>query len=494
MTKFLWGVYPYICFTLFFVVPIVRMLVHPYSWTTRASGLFGSRLLGYASQLFHWGLLVVLIGHVAGWVGGLLGLPGWVNFFYWSALTGGFAALAGSVAALLRRFAVPEVRAMSQSDDYLVHLFLIAILGIALYQVTVDGIFGLAYTAAPWFASVWTLSPQPELMASASLLTKLHVFLALTFFAYFPFTKLVHFWALPINYFVRPYQVMRTMRYTLQRKREYALRSDQSYLFYAIALSVLIAVGISLLPGKPMLAGLEASKTTPQSGIEAQTGYPLYVSQCARCHGIDGTGDGPGAGSPRFASPPRNLVAGQYRFVSTDNGVASDADIYRTILKGLPSAGMPGFAALSPQQLGSLVSVLDHFWSDRSQPGQAIAVAARPPPSDETQSTGRQLFADACAMCHGETGHGDGDLAAGILDSAGNMVPPANLAEGRLKTGRDPEQIYLRIAAGIPDGQSGSLMPAFSYFSGDEIWAVVDFLESEMLPPGGSVASTQTAR
>ncbi len=494
MTKFLWGVYPYICFTLFFVVPIVRMLVRPYSWTTRASGLFGSRLLGYASHLFHWGLLILLIGHVAGWVGGLLGLPGWVNFFYWSALIGGFAALAGSIAALLRRFTVPEVRAMSQSDDYLVQLFLIAILGIALYQVVIDQIFGLAYTAAPWFASVWTLSPQPELMASASLLTKLHVFLALTFFAYFPFTKLVHFWSLPINYFVRPYQVMRTMRYTLQRKREYALRSDQSYLFYAIALSVLIVVGISLLPSRPMLAGMEASMAAPAPGIEAQTGYPLYVSQCARCHGIDGAGDGPGAGSPTFASPPRDLVAGQYRFVSTDNGVASDADLYRTMLKGLPSAGMPGFGGLSNAQLRSLVSVLDHLWRDRTEPGQTIAVTSRPATSDKTRSAGRQLYADACAMCHGETGRGDGDLAAEFLDLAGNIVPPANLAEGRLKTSRDPEQIYMRIAAGIPGGESGSLMPSFSYLSSDEIWSLVDFLEREIMPPRRSAASTQAVR
>lgn len=494
MSKFLWGVYPYICFTLFFAVPIVRMLVRPYSWTTRASGLFGSRLLGYASHLFHWGLLIVLIGHVAGWVGGLLGLPGWVNFFYWSALIGGFAALAGSIAALLRRFAVPEVRAMSQSDDYLVHLFLIAILGIALYQVLIDQIFGLAYTAAPWFASVWTLSPQPELMASASLLTKLHVFLALTFFAYFPFTKLVHFWSLPINYFVRPYQVMRTMRYTLQRKREYALRSDQSYLFYAIALSVLIVVGISLLPSRPMLAGMEGSTVAPEPGLEVQTGYPLYVSQCARCHGIDGAGDGPGAGSPTFASPPRDLVAGQYRFVSTDNGVASEADLYRTILKGLPAAGMPGFGELSDSQLRSLVSVLDHFWRDRSEPGQTIAVTSRPLPSDETRNMGRQLYADACAMCHGETGRGDGDLAAEIFDLAGNIVPPANLAEGRLKTSRDPEQIYMRIAAGIPGGESGSLMPSFSYLSSDEIWSLVDFLERELMPPRRSAAFTEAER
>jgi len=117
-------------------------------------------------------------------------------------------ALTGSVIALVRRFVVPEVRAMSsQLDDYLVHFFLITILGIALYQVIFDQTFGIAYAVAPWFASIWAFSPDPALMEGATTLTQVHVFVALTFFAYFPFTKLVHFWTYPINYFVRPYLV-----------------------------------------------------------------------------------------------------------------------------------------------------------------------------------------------------------------------------------------------------------------------------------------------
>lgn len=483
MTKFLWGVYPYICFMLFFAIPVIRMIVRPYSWTTRASGLFGRRLLGYASHLFHWGLLVVLIGHLAGWIGGLMGLPGWINFFFWSALLGGIATMAGSILALSRRFMVPEVRAMSQTDDYLVHYFLIAILGIGLYQVVVDRIFGLAYTAAPWFASIWTLAPQPELMASASLLTKLHVFLALTFFAYFPFTKLVHFWALPLNYFVRPYQVMRTARYTLQRKWEGAMRSDQSYLFYAIAFTILVVVGISTMLEKPTIAGMAESAIGNKSKLAQQTGYPLYVSQCARCHGIEGKGDGPGANSPTFAALPRDLVAGSYRFVSTDNGVASDADLYRTLEMGLPTAGMPGFGKLSDQQLDSLVAVLGHFWDERPEVGNMIAVGARPAATEETRKLGQQLYADSCAMCHGETGHGDGELATSILDLNGATILPANLALGNLKAGRQPEQIYLRIAAGIPGGESGWVMPPFGYMDPDEMWSIVDFLENKILPP-----------
>jgi hypothetical protein len=94
------------------------------------------------------------------------------------------------------------------------------------------------YVVAPWFASIWAFSPDPELMEGASLLTQVHVFLALTLFAYFPFTKLVHFWTLPVNYFVRPYQVMRTNRFHSESKWEFALRSDKSYLTYTASILV----------------------------------------------------------------------------------------------------------------------------------------------------------------------------------------------------------------------------------------------------------------
>ncbi len=247
MTNLIWGVYPYVAFTLFFAVPIIRMAFRPYSFSTRASGLFNRRMQGWAMHLFHWGILAVLVGHIAGFVGGALYLDVWVDpVFFWLALVGGVMTLVGSVFALVRRIVVPEVRAMSsQSDDYLVHVFLIAILGIALYQVVVEQTFGFAYVVAPWFASIWSFSPDPELMAGASLLTQIHVFLALTFFAYFPFTKLVHFWTLPVNYFVRPYQVMRTNRYHSEGRWEFALRSDKSYMTYTASILVVGVVALS---------------------------------------------------------------------------------------------------------------------------------------------------------------------------------------------------------------------------------------------------------
>ncbi len=236
MNTFVWGIYPYICFTLFFLVPIVRMRYRPYSFTTRASGIFGTKLLGLASLLLHWGILLVFAGHVAGFVGGSTGNQAWLDFFKYTAYGGGLMAMAGSALALLRRIVVPEVRAMSQPDDYIIHLFLIVIIGIALYQYAVQQTFGIVYAVSPWFASIWAFAPDPSLMEGATPITKWHVFLALTLAAYFPFTKLVHVWTVPVNYFVRPYQSMRTMRNKFQGKQkwEFALRSDKSFMLYLL--------------------------------------------------------------------------------------------------------------------------------------------------------------------------------------------------------------------------------------------------------------------
>ena len=488
MSNFLWGVYPYLCIVLFFTVPIIRMATRPFSWSTRASGLFGRKLLGVASLLLHWGLFVVLAGHLAGLIGGVLGSSAAIGFFYWSGLLGGFMALAGSVMALARRLRVPEVRAMSQPDDYIVHLFLIGIVGLALYQVVVHRIFGIAYTASSWAASLWTFSPQPDLMASVSLLTKLHVLLALTFFGYFPFTKLVHFWTFPINYFVRPRISMRTQRYRFQRRWEFAFRSDKSWLTYGLGAVAVIFLLAGMLLGRPRQS--EGSATPPALAMVATTNgsrltaYPLYVSQCARCHGLDGRGDGPGAGSVTFSAVPRDLVAARYHFVSTQNGVASDDDLYRTIHKGLTNTGMPAFSELTDGQILSLIDVLNGFRAGGSKPGPPIYVGSPPPASEQSIARGRELYLDVCVSCHGNEGRGDGTVLS--FDYLEQVVEPADLAAGDIKSGDDAEQVYLRISAGIPGGYAGAdVMLDFGKLPESDRWALVHYLKAVIMPQTG---------
>lgn len=198
---------PYAALALFFLVPIYRKRTNDiaWDWTTRASGLFDNRGIGIASLFLHWGLLFVFAGHLLGIAGSLLGGGPYVDVFFRIGAAGGVAALFGSLLALVRRILSPRMRAMSTTQDYVIHLFLLAILLPALYYSLIVGAFGLSYTVFPWFVGLFTLSPDVEAVAGAPLAIRVHVVASFLFWAYFPFTKLVHLWSAPLGYLVRPY-------------------------------------------------------------------------------------------------------------------------------------------------------------------------------------------------------------------------------------------------------------------------------------------------
>lgn len=137
---------------------------------------------------------------------------------------------------------------------------------------------------------------------------------------------------------------------------------------------------------------------------------------------------------------------------------------------------MPAFAGLDDAQIGSLVNVVRAFAkTPREQPGARIEVP--PGPQHVEVKKGRELFLQACAPCHGQTGLGDGPTAASMKDFAGRPAKPRDFSKGQLKAGKEPEQIYLRIAAGIPP-----VMPTFKEtFKPEEIWSIVEFVEAELL-------------
>jgi high-affinity iron transporter len=169
-------------------------------------------------------------------------------------------------------------------------------------------------------------------------------------------------------------------------------------------------------------------------------------------------------------------VSGQYRFVSTITGIASDADLAHTIRNGLVPAGMPAFAELSDEQVSSLVGVLNHLWKDRPAPGETVIVPAAPPTANVER--GAALYTAMCASCHGASGRGDGPAIDAIRDWKGRAVLPRDLTSGELKVGRSPEQIYVRIKVGVP----GLMPPMGAGLPPNEIWSIVQYLETSILP------------
>ena len=185
-------------------------------WTTRSTGFFGRASIGPASLCLHWGAIILVVAHVVGLIGGAFNFAGWVDFFRWTGLAGGLLFVFGIIWALVRRLVIPQVKAMSTPDDYIILLFLILIGGFGLYQSAVELVFGISYSAGSWIGGIFTLQPDVSKIAGAPLVNKLHIIFALCFFAYLPFTKLVHIFSFPFGYIGRPFISMR--RYVALKK------------------------------------------------------------------------------------------------------------------------------------------------------------------------------------------------------------------------------------------------------------------------------------
>lgn len=179
-------------------------------WTTRSTGFFGRASIGPAALTLHWGLVILVVTHVLGFVGGAGNWPLLIDFFRWAGMFGGILVLYGASWAFARRLIVPQLRAMSTLEDHIVLLFLIVITGLGLYHSAVQLAFGVSYAVGPWLVSLITLQPDGGLIAGASLVVKLHMITALLFLAYLPFTKLVHVFSYPFGYVTRPYISMRS--------------------------------------------------------------------------------------------------------------------------------------------------------------------------------------------------------------------------------------------------------------------------------------------
>jgi len=62
-----------------------------------------------------------------------------------------------------------------------------------------------------WGRNIVTFDPADAVasISQVGLLFKLHIFLGITVFLVFPFSRLVHIWSAPVAYPMRAYQVVR---------------------------------------------------------------------------------------------------------------------------------------------------------------------------------------------------------------------------------------------------------------------------------------------
>ncbi len=157
------------------------------------------------------------------------------------------------------------------------------------------------------------------------------------------------------------------------------------------------------LPGKPNPAN------KPELPDQNLSFHKLFVANCAGCHGAKGEfGPAPPLNDPLFVS------------------IVPDEDLLNVIRAGRRGTPMPPFlidngGMLTQQQIEVLVAGIKSQWNAKttdleSPPPYQLTNAGAVQSPDERQR-GHEVFARACAGCHGENGLGNSaDHGAGPIN------------------------------------------------------------------------------
>jgi nitrate reductase gamma subunit len=218
----LFAVYPYISLVVLLIGSLIRFDREPYTWKSDSSQMLRKRELRLGSNLFHYGVIVVILGHFAGFLA-----PHWavdwaltpVAHQLLAMIVGGIAgllAIVGLTILIHRRLADPRIRLNSRKWDIAITLMLwlqllLGLLTVPLSAFHMDG--ELFETLTSYVKGIVTLdSGAAALMLHVPLTYKLHILLGFTLFLVSPFTRMIHIWsgAGALAYLFRPYQIVRT--------------------------------------------------------------------------------------------------------------------------------------------------------------------------------------------------------------------------------------------------------------------------------------------
>ncbi|OGS94343.1 MAG: respiratory nitrate reductase subunit gamma [Gallionellales bacterium RBG_16_56_9] len=235
LNNLLFGVYPYVCLTVFFIGSWLRFDREQYGWKSDSSQLLSKPWMRWASNCFHFGVLAIFGGHLVG-----LLTPHKVfqmlmddMSHQWVAITAGtifgLVMLFGGTILLFRRFFNSRISLTSRWSDKFTISWVMFTLVLGLLTIPVSlghaghGDPRVVTAMAEWIQSIVYLYPTPAYLEGVDTIFKLHVLAGMTVFLIFPFTRLVHIWSMPFGYIARAYQIVRTKRVKYQKIDRYDL-------------------------------------------------------------------------------------------------------------------------------------------------------------------------------------------------------------------------------------------------------------------------------
>lgn len=222
LNHFIFSIYPYIALSIFLLGSLARFEREQYTWKSDSSQMLKRGNLRVGSICFHIGILSLFATHMVGLLTPVevyhtFGLT--ASLKQMMAIVGGAAlgglCLIGLLILLHRRLTEPRIRAVTSIGDKVLLLWLLVtlLLGLASIFVSVGHLDGhVMMQLGGWAQHIVTFrSGAVELITDVPWIYKAHMFMGMTLFVIFPFTRLVHVWSGfgSVTYLTRAWQLVR---------------------------------------------------------------------------------------------------------------------------------------------------------------------------------------------------------------------------------------------------------------------------------------------
>lgn len=220
--QFTFGIYPYIALAIFLLGSLIRFDREQYTWKSESTQVLHRGSLRWGSPLFHIGIIGLFFGHAVGlltpvWVWDTLGVPHGAKQLFAMVAGGimGTLCLVGIVLLLARRIANDRLRRATTFKDKIVLLWILAtlLLGLSSIFVSAGHMDGhMMVLLMTWAQHIVTFRGDAAgFIVDAPLVFKLHLFMGISLFVIFPFTRLVHVWSGfgAVTYLGRAFQLVR---------------------------------------------------------------------------------------------------------------------------------------------------------------------------------------------------------------------------------------------------------------------------------------------
>lgn len=216
LDQFAFGFFPYLCIIIAIVGSIWRYTSDRFSYSSLSSQFLETRQLFWGSVAWHYGILLVLTMHLVGFL-----IP--ESILWWNTVplrlyfmeTTGFAfalfTLAGLIMLIIRRVTNTRIKAVTSPMDITLLVFLLVQVATGVYTAMFYrwGSSWYSAYAVPYLWSILEFRPDITLVNNLPMIVRIHILNAFILVLLIPFTRLVHFLAVPVGYIWRSHQIVR---------------------------------------------------------------------------------------------------------------------------------------------------------------------------------------------------------------------------------------------------------------------------------------------